>query len=80
MSLACICGSDAQYDALAVATANALKSAGAKGIYIAGRPGHLYDSLEVAGVTGFAHAGCNVVDLLETAFSALEIDVKGDEK
>src|SRR5205814_411603 len=48
--LACLCSSDAVYAAKAVAAAEALRTAGAARIYLAGRPGELQPALEAAGV------------------------------
>jgi len=63
--LACICASDSIYAEKAVATARALAEAGAKAIYIAGRPLQLEAELHQAGVTDFIYAGCDVLRVLE---------------
>jgi methylmalonyl-CoA mutase len=65
--MACICSSDALYAERAVAAAKALSAAGARRIYLAGRPGDLEAELRAAGVTGFAFADCDVLALLEEA-------------
>ena len=44
-ALACLCGSDKTYDSEAEAAAAALKAAGARHIYLAGRPGETEDHL-----------------------------------
>jgi methylmalonyl-CoA mutase len=66
--LACLCGSDERYAAEATATATALKQAGAA-IWLAGRPGESEAALRAAGVTGFIHAGSDVVAVLESALA-----------
>ena len=68
-SIACLCSSDALYEARAAAAARALSGAGARRIYLAGRPGAAEAQLREAGVTGFAFAGCDVVALLEEALA-----------
>jgi methylmalonyl-CoA mutase len=65
--LACICSNDSVYAENAVATARALADAGAKGIYVAGRPRELETELRQAGVTDFIYAGCDVLRVLEEA-------------
>jgi methylmalonyl-CoA mutase len=65
--LACICSNDSVYAEKAVATARALADAGAKAIYIAGRPRGLEAQLRQAGVSDFIYAGCDVLRVLEEA-------------
>jgi methylmalonyl-CoA mutase len=64
--LACLCGSDAAYEAESIAAAKALKGAGAT-IWLAGRPGDSEAALREAGITTFILAGCDVVATLEHA-------------
>ena len=61
---ACICSSDAVNAALAEDTARALKSAGAKLILMAGRPGDKEAALKAAGVDQFLFAGNDAVAVL----------------
>ncbi|MDX2260016.1 MAG: methylmalonyl-CoA mutase family protein [Hyphomicrobiaceae bacterium] len=61
---ACIASSDAVYANLAVATATALKAAGAGPVVLAGRPGDLEQPLREAGVDVFLFAGQNMLDVL----------------
>jgi methylmalonyl-CoA mutase len=68
---ACLCSSDEVYGREAVAAAQVLAAAGAKRIYLAGRPGELAAALAAAGVTDFIHAGCDVVATLEAAHRAI---------
>jgi methylmalonyl-CoA mutase len=70
-SLACLCSSDNVYEAEAVETAKALKSAGARHIYLAGRPGELETKLKAAGVQDFVYAGCDVLATLRAAHDNL---------
>ncbi len=62
-AVACLCSSDAVYGELAEATAGVLKAAGAKRVYLAGRPKD-ETALRAAGVDGFIFAGCNAVSAL----------------
>jgi methylmalonyl-CoA mutase len=70
-ALVCLCSSDAVYAQEAVAAAKALAAAGARNIYLAGRPGDLGAALEAAGVTGFIHVGCDVLATLRGAHDRL---------
>lgn len=63
-SVACICGADDTYKLLAEATAQALKSAGATEVLLAGRPGDLEAALKAAGVDGFLAAGQDMLATL----------------
>ncbi len=69
--LAVICSSDDVYAERACATAAALKEAGARRVYLAGRPGDHEDEWRAAGVDDFVAIGCDVVAILEDAFTAL---------
>jgi methylmalonyl-CoA mutase len=69
-SIACLCSSDAVYATQAAAVASALREAGARHIYLAGRPGELEAMLRSAGVGTFIHVGC---DLLATLTAAHQI-------
>jgi methylmalonyl-CoA mutase len=64
--LACLCGSDAAYQAETVAASSALKQAGAT-VWIAGKPGETEAALREAGVEAFVFAGCDAVEALEQA-------------
>ncbi|MCJ2105522.1 methylmalonyl-CoA mutase subunit beta [Methylobacterium sp. E-041] len=67
-ALACLCSSDAVYEARAVSAAKALAAAGAGTIYLAGKPGaDLAEPLAAAGVHGFLHAGGDLLALLNDA-------------
>jgi methylmalonyl-CoA mutase len=69
-ALACLCGSDKTYDG-AVEAAAALKAAGARRVYLAGRPGAKEESLRAAGVQTFIHDGCDVLETLQAAYDIL---------
>jgi methylmalonyl-CoA mutase len=64
LTAACICSSDAVYADHAEATAKALKSAGAKLVLMAGRPGDRETALRAAGVDQFLFAGADAVEVL----------------
>jgi methylmalonyl-CoA mutase len=70
-SIACLCSSDAVYATQAAAVASALREAGAKHIYLAGRPGELEAMLRAAGVGTFIHVGCNLLATLRAAHQIL---------
>jgi methylmalonyl-CoA mutase len=62
-SVACLCSSDEVYGELGEATASLLKTAGAKTVYLAGRPKD-DAALKAAGVDDFIFAGADAVALL----------------
>jgi len=70
-TLVCLCSSDKVYAAQAVAVAQALHAAGARHIYLAGRPGDLEAALRDAGVTGFIAAGGDALATLKAAYQLL---------
>jgi methylmalonyl-CoA mutase len=70
--LVCICSSDKVYAGLAAAAATALQAAGARYIYLAGRPGEQEGALRAAGVNDFVFAGGNVPAFLQKAYQQLE--------
>ena len=65
--LACLCSSDDVYASDAVEAAKALSAAGAKQIYLAGRPRELEAPLRAAGMGTFIYAGCDVLATLAAA-------------
>ncbi|MFG1462013.1 methylmalonyl-CoA mutase subunit beta [Xanthobacter sp. DSM 24535] len=65
--IACLCSSDEVYAEQAEAAARALKAAGAKAVWLAGRPGAHEAAWRAAGVDGFLFAGCDVLDVLGRA-------------
>ncbi|WP_316198848.1 MULTISPECIES: methylmalonyl-CoA mutase family protein [unclassified Bradyrhizobium] len=71
-TLACLCSSDKVYAEMAVPAAKALKGAGVRHIYLAGRGGEQEAALRGAGVDGFIFAGCDAPKTLEDAYTFLE--------
>lgn len=69
--LACLCSTDARYEQEAAAVASALKSVGAKHIYLAGRPGERESALKSAGVQSFIYEGCDALATLRKAYDIL---------
>jgi methylmalonyl-CoA mutase len=63
-AFACLCGSDASYAAEGTDAAMALMASGAKGVWLAGRPGDMDSSLKQAGVSGFVFAGADMIVVL----------------
>ena len=66
-AFACICSSDPVYEDWGQKAARALVKAGARHIYIAGRPGAAEATWKEAGATGFIFAGCDVAAVLDEA-------------
>jgi methylmalonyl-CoA mutase len=71
-ALACICSSDKVYAGLATPAATALQAAGARHIYLAGRPGEQEAALRAAGVDDFVFAGGNVPAFLQEVYRQVE--------
>lgn len=70
--VAILCGSDAAYSEASAASARALLSAGAKRVYLAGRPGGLAAELGDAGVSGFIFAGADLPKELSAILNVFE--------
>jgi methylmalonyl-CoA mutase len=71
-ALACLCSSDKDYAGQAAAAARALQAAGAKHIYLAGRPGEQEAALRAAGVNDFVFAGGDALAALQEAWRLME--------
>jgi methylmalonyl-CoA mutase len=71
-ALVCLCSSDKVYALKAEAAAKALQTAGAKHIYLAGRPGEQEARLRSAGVSEFIFAGGDALVVLEEAYRRME--------
>src|SRR5262249_35054908 len=69
--IACLCASDAVYAREAVEAATALKTAGARTVFLVGQPGGREAELRQAGVDAFIHAGCDAVKILQAAHQQL---------
>ncbi len=75
-ALACLCSSDAIYETEAAGAARALAGAGARRIYLAGRPKD-EAPFRAAGVGGFVFTGCNALMTLREAHGILGLDTEG---
>jgi methylmalonyl-CoA mutase len=71
LALACLCSSDGVYEREAIAAAEALKAAGARHLYLAGRPGGREAALRAAGVQSFIYEGCDALATLKAAHDIL---------
>jgi methylmalonyl-CoA mutase len=71
-ALACLCSSDKIYADRAIPTAKALQAAGAKHIYLAGRPGEQEAALRAAGVNDFVFAAGDALAMLQDAYKRME--------
>ncbi len=69
--IACLCASDDIYGDEGAQTAKTLKDAGAMRVYLVGRPGDMRKELRQAGVDGFIHQGCNIIEMLDDAHDVL---------
>ena len=70
--IACLCSSDKVYEGKAADAAKALQAAGAKHIYLAGRPGEQEGALRGAGVGEFIFAGGDALPVLRDAYQRME--------
>jgi methylmalonyl-CoA mutase len=66
-SLACLASADAVYAEAAAPVAAALRAAGARKVWLAGRPG------DVPGVDAYVHAGCDALAVLREAHDLLGV-------
>jgi methylmalonyl-CoA mutase len=69
--LACLCSSDRVYAQEAGPAASALSKAGAKHIYLAGKPGENKPALETARLSSFVHQGCDSLEILNDAYDRM---------
>lgn len=74
-ALACLCSVDKVYEKEAPAVAEALKAAGARHIYLAGRPGEREAKWRAAGVQSFIYDGCDALAKLKSAYDILGIEI-----
>lgn len=70
--LACLCASDRAYEEGATAAAAALQAAGARHIFMAGRPHAREAEWRAAGVQSFIYEGCDLLATLQAAYDILE--------
>ncbi|MFH8486691.1 methylmalonyl-CoA mutase small subunit [Streptomyces longisporoflavus] len=66
-TVACLCSSDALYAEQAAEVADALKSAGARRVFLAGRPA------EYASVDAYVFAGCDAVSVLSSTLDHMGV-------
>jgi methylmalonyl-CoA mutase len=71
-ALACLCASDKLYAEHAAAAAKALQAAGARHIYLAGRPGEQEGPLRAAGVNDFVFAGGDALAALQAVYRRMD--------
>jgi methylmalonyl-CoA mutase len=71
-ALACLCSSDKIYAERAIAAAQALQAAGARHIYLAGRPGEQEAAFRAAGISDFIFAGGDTLATLQQAYRLME--------
>src|SRR5205807_8573734 len=71
-ALACLCSQDKVYAEQAAPAAKALQTAGARHIYLAGRPGQQEAALRAAGVHDFIFAGGDALATLQQAYRLME--------
>jgi methylmalonyl-CoA mutase len=71
-ALVCLCSSGKTYAGYATAAAKALQAAGARHIYLAGRPGEQEAALRAAGVNDFIFAGGDALAMLREAYRLME--------
>jgi methylmalonyl-CoA mutase len=71
-AVVCLCSSDKVYAEHAASAAKALQAAGAKHIYLAGRPGDQEAALRTAGVGDFIFAGGDALAMLQEAWRRME--------
>ncbi|MHA1165979.1 MAG: methylmalonyl-CoA mutase family protein, partial [Alphaproteobacteria bacterium] len=69
--IACLCSNDEIYSDEGAEAATALLKGDAKRIYSVGRPGDLRKELKQAGVNGFIHQGCDIIEMLEEVHDVL---------
>jgi methylmalonyl-CoA mutase len=71
----CLCSTDKVYARDAPAAAQELKAAGARHIYLAGRPGEQETALKVSGVQTFVYEGGDVLATLDSAYAMLGAEI-----
>jgi len=69
--IACLCSSNEIYAREAEAATTALKKAGAKAVFLAGRGGNREAAWRKAGIDDFIFAGCNVLAALQQVHATL---------
>ncbi len=72
-ALACLCASDKMSATELASAAAALKNAGARHIYCAGRPGAREELMREAGVQSFIDEGCDALATLRATYDILRV-------
>jgi methylmalonyl-CoA mutase len=73
--LVCLCSTDKGYGLEAAAAAQALSAAGARHIYLAGRPGDREAAFRAAGIQSFIYEGCDVLATLTAAYAMFGVTI-----
>ena len=74
-ALVCLCSADKVYEKQAAEAARVLEAAGARHIYLAGRPREQEAALKAAGVQSFIYEGCDTLATLKGAYDILGIEI-----
>ena len=74
-ALVCLCSNDKVYEKEAAEAARVLEAAGARHIYLAGRPREQEAALKAAGVQSFIYEGCDTLATLKGAYDILGIEI-----
>jgi methylmalonyl-CoA mutase len=75
-ALACLCSSDKSDEKEgAAAAAQALKAAGARRVYLVGRPYEQEAALKAAGVQSFIYEGCDALATLTSVYDMLGVEI-----
>lgn len=75
-TVAVLCGSDERYGAIGEEAVRALREAGARSVYVAGKPGEREEAWRQAGVDRFVHVGVDVLETLRATLDLLGVEVK----
>ncbi|ADZ71405.1 methylmalonyl-CoA mutase subunit beta [Polymorphum gilvum] len=78
-TLVCLASSDRIYAEQAGEAARALSRAGARFLYLAGRPGDQEEAFRAAGIETFVFEGCDALDILRNAHRRLGIAAGADD-
>ncbi|MBP2473441.1 methylmalonyl-CoA mutase [Crossiella equi] len=73
-TIACLCGSDKSYAEHAAPVARALKAAGARHIWLAGKPGERAEADRAAGIDDYLFAGCDALGVLRRTHADLGVE------
>lgn len=79
-TMACLCSSDKLYAEHGAQAAEALKAAGCKRLYLAGKPKDDAEALRTAGIDAFIFQGCDTLSTLKEAQGFLLGEAAGETK